>query len=88
MTKSPKSGPLHRPPLLLLMLIYGVALGWLGFVIATILFLIGGIRLMGERSLSFAYKVSVPFTLIFWALLTKVLNVYLEPGRLFTYLLG
>ncbi|HAU4905125.1 TPA: tripartite tricarboxylate transporter TctB family protein, partial [Aeromonas hydrophila] len=24
----------------------------------------------------------------FWALLTKGLNVYLEPGRLFTQLLG
>lgn len=74
--------------LLLLMLVYGVALGWLGFVIATTLFLIGGIRLMGERSLAFACKVSLPFTLIFWALLTKGLNVYLEPGRLFTQLLG
>ena len=52
------------------------------------LFLIVGIRLMGEPSLAFACKVSVPFTLIFWALLTKGLNVYLEPGRLFTQLLG
>ena len=74
--------------LLGLMLVYGLALGWLGFLIATILFLIGGILLMGERSLAFACKVSIPFTLIFWALLTKGLNVYLEPGRLFTQLLG
>ena len=48
----------------------------------------GGILLMGEQSLAFACKVSIPFTLIFWALLTKGLNVYLEPGRLFTQLLG
>ena len=74
--------------LLLLMLAYGLALGWLGFLVATTLFLIGGIRLMGEQSLAFACKVSLPFTLIFWALLTKGLNVYLEPGRLFTQLLG
>ncbi|WP_281706555.1 tripartite tricarboxylate transporter TctB family protein, partial [Aeromonas taiwanensis] len=73
---------------LLLMIIYGVALTWLGFLVATTLFLIVGIRLMGEPSLAFACKVSVPFTLIFWALLTKGLNVYLEPGRLFTQLLG
>ena len=73
---------------LLLMLAYGLALGWLGFLVATTLFLIGGIRLMGEQSLAFACKVSLPFTLIFWALLTKGLNVYLEPGRLFTQLLG
>jgi putative tricarboxylic transport membrane protein len=74
--------------LLLLMLVYGAALTWLGFVIATMLFLIGGILLMGNSSLGFACKVSVPFTLIFWALLTKGLNVYLEPGWLFTQLLG
>ncbi len=74
--------------LLLLMLAYGLALGWLGFLVATTLFLIGGIRLMGEQSLAFTCKVSLPFTLIFWALLTKGLNVYLEPGRLFTQLLG
>ncbi|QPR86636.1 tripartite tricarboxylate transporter TctB family protein [Aeromonas hydrophila] len=74
--------------LLLLMLAYGLALGWLGFLVATTLFLIGGIRLMGEQSLAFACKVGLPFTLIFWALLTKGLNVYLEPGRLFTQLLG
>ncbi|WP_421272143.1 tripartite tricarboxylate transporter TctB family protein [Aeromonas taiwanensis] len=73
---------------LVLMIIYGVALTWLGFLVATTLFLIVGIRLMGEPSLAFACKVSVPFTLIFWALLTKGLNVYLEPGRLFTQLLG
>lgn len=73
---------------LVLMIVYGVALTWLGFLVATILFLIAGIRLMGEPSLAFACKVSLPFTLIFWALLTKGLNVYLEPGRLFTQLLG
>ncbi|MCS3455737.1 putative tricarboxylic transport membrane protein [Aeromonas sp. BIGb0405] len=74
--------------LLLLMVAYGFALTWLGFLISTILFVMVGIRLMGEPRWSYAIKISLPFTLCFWALLTKGLHVYLEPGRLFTQLMG
>nr|WP_241496692.1 hypothetical protein [Aeromonas caviae] len=45
-----------------------------------------GIRVLGEPSLRYGLMISVPFSIGFWALLTKGLNVYLEPGRLFTLL--
>ena len=72
--------------LLGLMVIYGLGLTWFGFVLSTIAFLSVGIRVLGEPSLRYGLMISVPFSIGFWALLTKGLNVYLEPGRLFTLL--
>lgn len=72
--------------LLGLMVIYGLGLTWFGFVLSTIAFLSVGIRVLGKPSLRYGLMISVPFSIGFWALLTKGLNVYLEPGRLFTLL--
>jgi len=69
--------------LLLLTLLYGFALDWLGFIISTIVFLIGGFRILGEKRLKILLLVSVPFVLIFWYGLTQLLEIYLSPGRLF-----
>jgi putative tricarboxylic transport membrane protein len=69
--------------LLVLTLIYGLTLDWLGFLISTTLFLIGGFWVLGERRWSVLLKVAVPFVLLFWGLLTQVLDIYLAPGRLF-----
>lgn len=68
--------------LLLLMIGYGIALERLGFLIATILFLIFGFWMLGERRPKILLAVSVPFTLAFWALLTQALDIYLAPGQL------
>lgn len=68
--------------LLLLMVGYGLALEWLGFLIATILFLMIGFWLLGERRLKTIVLVAVPFTVGFWLLLTKALDIYLAPGQI------
>jgi len=70
--------------LILLTLLYGLSLDWLGFIASTILFLIGGFRVLGERRWQVLLKVSIPFVLAFWFLLTQLLDIYLAPGRLFS----
>ncbi len=66
-----------------LMLFYGATITRLGFVVSTSLFLIGGILLLGERRWHVALGLSLPVALAFWALLTQLLGIYLEPGLLF-----
>ncbi|WP_428773553.1 tripartite tricarboxylate transporter TctB family protein [Vibrio sp.] len=69
---------------LALMALYGVGLTYLGFVIATSLFLVAGFYLLGERRLKVLFAASLPFVTGFYLLLTKGLDIYLEPGVLFT----
>lgn len=73
--------------LLLLMIAYGLALEWLGFLLATLVFLMCGFWLLGERRPKVLLGVAVPFTVGFWALLTQALDIYLAPGSLM-HLLG
>lgn len=68
---------------IVLMTAYGLGLTWLGFVLATSLFLLGGFWLLGERRKAVLFGASFPFVTVFWLLLTKVLDIYLEPGYLF-----
>ncbi len=67
----------------ILMTAYGVGLSWLGFLLSTSLFLLGGFWLLGERRKSILIGASFPFVTAFWLLLTKGLDIYLEPGYLF-----
>ena len=67
----------------ILMVGYGIGLTWLGFVLATSLFLLIGFWLLGERRKVVLLGASFPFVTLFWLLLTKVLDIYLEPGYLF-----
>ena len=74
------------PPVILLIgltLFYGLALDWLGFIVSTTLFLIGGFWILGERRWRVLLQISIPFVLIFWFGLTQLLEIYLAPGRLF-----
>jgi len=66
-----------------LMIAYGFGLTWLGFVLATSLFLLAGFWVLGERRKSVLFGASFPFVTGFWLLLTQVLDIYLEPGYLF-----
>jgi len=68
---------------ILLMTAYGFGLTWLGFVLATSLFLLAGFWVLGERRKSVLFGASFPFVTAFWLLLTKGLDIYLEPGYLF-----
>ena len=58
-----------------------VALPWLGFPITTSIFLASSYWLLGERRLKMLLFASVPFALVFWLLLTEVLDVYIAPAR-------
>ncbi|MGY5450236.1 tripartite tricarboxylate transporter TctB family protein [Agarivorans sp. MS3-6] len=68
--------------LLVAMFAYGLLVNWLGFVLATIIFLVVSFRVMGETKHKKAATVAVIFTVVFWALLTQILDIYLEPGQL------
>jgi putative tricarboxylic transport membrane protein len=68
--------------LCLLMIAYGATITRLGFVVSTTLFLGLGIVLLGERRWYVVLGVAVVVALGFWALLTKLLGIYLEPGLL------
>lgn len=74
--------------LLVLMVIYGLTIRWVGFIVSTCLFLAAGYAILGERRWSMILGASVPVVVAFWALLTQVLGVYLDPGSLWTTLLG
>ncbi len=74
--------------LLVLVVLFALALEWVGFLLATIIFLIGGYWLLGERSVKTLLLASVPFAVGIWAILTQLLDIYLAPGALFSQILG
>ena len=69
--------------LMLLTLFYGFSLDWLGFLVATTIFLIAGFRILGEKRIKVLLLVAVPFVFVFWFGLTQMLDIYLAPGRIF-----
>lgn len=69
--------------LLLSMIFYGATFTWLGFILSTILFLTAGYLILGERRALVVGSASVLVTLAFWAIMTKLLGIYLAPGELF-----
>ncbi|MEZ8825903.1 tripartite tricarboxylate transporter TctB family protein [Vibrio sp. 10N.261.55.A7] len=69
---------------LLLMALYGLGLTYVGFVIATSLFLLSGFYILGERRKPILLGASFPFVIAFYLLLTQGLDIYLEPGLIFT----
>ncbi|WP_286239199.1 tripartite tricarboxylate transporter TctB family protein [Neptuniibacter halophilus] len=74
--------------LLLLVILFALALEWIGFLLATCVFLIGGYWLLGERRPRTLLLASVPFAAGIWFVLTQLLDIYLAPGQLFTHLFG
>lgn len=69
---------------LALMALYGIGLTYIGFVLSTSLFLLAGFYLLGERRRSVLLGASFPFVIAFYLLLTQGLDIYLEPGVIFT----
>lgn len=72
--------------LLLLMSLYGFLLEPLGFVVATVLFLVGAFVALGIKSLQRPIVVALSISVSFW-LLMDVLGIYLSPGALLEQLL-
>lgn len=71
--------------LIVLMALYGLALSPLGFILSTIMFLLAGFLVLGERRPLVLLLAAVPLVVLFWALMTRVLGIYLEPGRLWGF---
>ncbi|MEJ6474239.1 tripartite tricarboxylate transporter TctB family protein [Pseudoalteromonas piscicida] len=67
--------------LIILMLIYSSLLEPLGFIVSTILFLACGFFIMGERRKQIIVLASVPVVIVFWAIMTQLLGIYLVPGE-------
>lgn len=67
--------------LCIVMLGYGFAFVPLGFLAATILFLLAGFLTLGERRIPALVFLPVIFTFAFWAVMTQLLGLYLAPGN-------
>jgi putative tricarboxylic transport membrane protein len=73
--------------LLGIMIFYSMTLRFLGFVISSIIFLVGGFCILGERRIWLLFIGSVPLVLFIWFLMGRFLGMYIAPGEIF-YLLG
>jgi putative tricarboxylic transport membrane protein len=73
--------------LLGIMIFYSITLRFLGFVISSIIFLVGGFCILGERRIWLLFIGSVPLVLFIWFLMSRILGMYIAPGEIF-YLLG
>lgn len=74
--------------LLLLIILFGIALEWLGFAVSTVFFLIGGFWILGERRPKTVLTIAISFSVCTWLILSQLLDVYLAPGKVFNMLLG
>ena len=74
--------------LVLAMIFYGYTIRSLGFVISTIIFLIFGFKILEEKSWKVILLTSFGISIVFWLLLTQLLDIYVENGVIFEYFLG
>lgn len=74
--------------LILLMAVYVTLFNYLGFVLASALFLQAAFYLLGERRLLVSASVSLGLVLFLWLLLTQVFGLYLDGGVLYRALRG
>jgi len=79
-----------KPALLLtaLMFAYSFLFSFLGFLIATILFLFGGFFVLGERNIWLSMSVSAGLSVFMWFVLTQLFDLYLDSGNLFRVIAG
>ncbi len=73
--------------LMAVMVLYALALVWLGFLLATVFFLAAGFWILGIRRVRTIVIGSVPLAVGFWLVLAKLLDIYLAPGEIW-FLLG
>lgn len=74
--------------LLGLVVLFALALTWIGFLLSTIIFLLGGYWLLGVRHWRTLLLASIPFAVVLWGILTQLLDIYLAPGRLISLWFG
>lgn len=73
--------------LVVLMVVYGLIMKWVGFIVASILFLIAGFYILGERRIKIMVLAAVPLVVLLWFIMSSLLGVYIAPGEIF-YILG
>jgi putative tricarboxylic transport membrane protein len=73
--------------LVIAMVIYGLFMKWLGFIIASILFLMAGFYILGERNIKKMVVAAIPLVILLWFVMSTLLGVYIAPGEIF-YQLG
>ena len=73
--------------LVVAMIIYGLVMKWLGFIISSIVFLMIGFYVLGERKLKRMALAAIPLVILLWFTMSSLLGVYIAPGELF-YMLG
>lgn len=73
--------------LVALMLVFGLTMKWLGFIVASILFLLAGFWILGERRKKLMLFAAIPLVFALWAIMSLLLGVYIAPGEIF-YQLG
>jgi putative tricarboxylic transport membrane protein len=73
--------------IVVMMVVYAFAMTWLGFIIASILFLAGGFYILSERRIMILLAASIPLVIGIWLLMSKILGMYIAPGEIF-YLMG
>ena len=69
--------------LILLMAVYVTTFNYLGFVLASVLFLQIAFMLLGERRLLLSVCVSLGLILFLWFILTQIFGLYLDSGTLY-----
>jgi len=70
------------------MMFYGFTIRSLGFILATIIFLLIGFVLLKERNIKRILLISVGVSVGFYLILNNVLGVYIEPGMIADYFVG
>ena len=65
--------------LLLAMVIYALALRPIGFLASTVLFLIGGSYILGERRYLIMIPIALTGAIFIWYLVQEVLGIFLRP---------
>lgn len=69
--------------LVVAMVAYGLVMRWLGFIIASVLFLNAGFYILGERKIKKMALASIPLVILLWFIMSALLGVYIAPGEVF-----
>ena len=74
--------------LVTLMFLYVLTFSFFGFALSGILFLFSGFYLLGERRYLTSLLIASGLVLGMWFALTRVFDIYLDPGDLYRMLFG
>ncbi|MDG1773582.1 MAG: tripartite tricarboxylate transporter TctB family protein [Oceanicoccus sp.] len=78
-----------KPMILLtsLMVVYSLSFSFLGFILATLLFLCIGFIILGEKRLMLCFSIAAGLVLFMWGMLTQLFGLYLDDGSLYRIIL-